>query len=457
MLNYKLSVTKDWKKYNIILKAENEAVARERVHNQGFSILGLEEIWEKEKIWNVFIFEWINKKWELKVWKIVGNDIFKAYVKLRKDLEYDVLKITSEEDKNISEKKKLNILNDLKEEYKLFYSSNKKEKIDELREKLDKEKTEKKKMESFHLKKKLYETNKLIELVLEKLEQILSWKIQVRLDLEKKEKLEFIYNTIVKLKKSTNITKLKEVWEKALLKIWELELEKVEETKNEENRELLKEINKLLKQIGSKEQFIEKDKDIKYQLKRIFNNFKESFKQKNKKVKEENVWIDKNSHSYMKTLLYLGKYEEKLKENNGYILKNLLKIIKDKNLREMTFLKRSVIKQNILLLKAKLKWKIYSYTFMKKGIDKIISSLLNFFNTIRIYLFIIIVIYTILFIIYVNLNFNFRIIDYNYDWLYIFLMLFAFYILLYLSRNIFLILINFVIFSFIVIFGVINF
>ena len=34
MSNYKIAVSKDGKRYNIVFKAENEAVARERVHNE---------------------------------------------------------------------------------------------------------------------------------------------------------------------------------------------------------------------------------------------------------------------------------------------------------------------------------------------------------------------------------------------------------------------------------------
>jgi len=34
MANYKIAVSKDGKKYNIVFKAENEALARERVHKE---------------------------------------------------------------------------------------------------------------------------------------------------------------------------------------------------------------------------------------------------------------------------------------------------------------------------------------------------------------------------------------------------------------------------------------
>jgi hypothetical protein len=55
----------------------------------------------------------------------------------------------------------------------------------------------------------------------------------------------------------------------------------------------------------------------------------------------------------MKNLLYLNKYKQKSSENFRFILRNFFKILFDKNLREDTFLSRSVIKQNIKLLKAR--------------------------------------------------------------------------------------------------------
>jgi hypothetical protein len=57
---------------------------------------------------------------------------------------------------------------------------------------------------------------------------------------------------------------------------------------------------------------------------------------------------------YLKNSLYLSKYKEKLAENTKFIWSNLFKLLKDENLREDTFLKRSVIKQNIVLFNARL-------------------------------------------------------------------------------------------------------
>ena len=120
MQNYKLSVSKNGKKYTIVFKAETEKLARERVHKEWYSILGVEEVSEKTNVWNVFIFSAINTIWEHKHWKIVWDDIFKIYVKLRKNLEYDVKTLFSEADSNLEDEQKNKIIKDLEEEYNLF-------------------------------------------------------------------------------------------------------------------------------------------------------------------------------------------------------------------------------------------------------------------------------------------------------------------------------------------------
>jgi hypothetical protein len=52
-------------------------------------------------------------------------------------------------------------------------------------------------------------------------------------------------------------------------------------------------------------------------------------------------------------MLFLKRYKEKLKENNIFIIKNLFKILFNKDIRIDTFIRRKVLKQNIYLLKAK--------------------------------------------------------------------------------------------------------
>ena len=139
MQNYKLAVTKNGKKYTIVFKAETEKLARERVHNEWYSILSIEEINKKDILWNTFLFTVTTKEWDIKNGKIVWDDIFKVYIKLRKNLEYDVKLLFSEKDNDLDINEKKKIISDLEEEYKLLYTWKKKERLDILREKIKEE------------------------------------------------------------------------------------------------------------------------------------------------------------------------------------------------------------------------------------------------------------------------------------------------------------------------------
>ncbi|PZM86700.1 hypothetical protein DLH72_00210 [Candidatus Gracilibacteria bacterium] len=455
MPNYKISVSKDNKRYSIIFKADNEASARDRVHREGYSILGIEELEKHEDIGSVFIFEGY-KNGELKHGKITGDDIFKVYVNLVKNLEYDVISLYSEKDPNVSDDYKNKILKELKEEYNLVFKNRKKDKIDEIREKIKREKGDIN-TDQFYLKRELEETNKLIVHVLSKLESMILGNSIINLGLEQRQKLENIYNSIIKLKKSTNISKLKEIGELALQKIGKLELEELEKTKNEKNRELLKETNRLLKEMGSKDKFVEKERDVSYQTKQFFEYVKSYFSFDKKGENSEDI-IDKESHSYVKTQLYLSKYEEKLRENTIYIVKNIFKILSNKEFREMTYLKRNVIKQNIFLLKSKLRGKIVSYTFIVKGFGGIFGILQGLVEFIRKNLFYIIFLYTILFLLILNLGDKVNLLsNYNFRGIFLFLSIVCLYILLSVSKKIIFIFVNFALFIFVIILGVINF
>jgi hypothetical protein len=61
------------------------------------------------------------------------------------------------------------------------------------------------------MKKELEETYRLIDFVLIKIKNILENAIDEDLNLEKKDKLKTLYNSIIKIKKTTNISKLKEI------------------------------------------------------------------------------------------------------------------------------------------------------------------------------------------------------------------------------------------------------
>ena len=415
MPNFKISVSKENKRYTIIFKAENEAVARDRVHQEWYSVLGV-------------------------------------YVNLLRKLEYDVFSIYNEEDKDLPIEKKEKILKELKEEYAFLQKWKRQDKLDELREKIKKEKWEALNLNQFYLKKELEDTNKLIVHVLKKLESMILWNSAVKLTQEQKIKFEAIYNSIIKLKKSTNISKLKEIWEVALQKIWKIELSQLEYTKDEQNRELLKETNKLLKELGSKDRFIEKDRDLWYQFKQFIDYLKTFFEKKEEENKENVEVIDKESHTYNRTKVILSKYEEKLVENNIFILKNLFKILSDSDLRELTFLKRSILKQNIFLLKSRLKWKVVSYVLISKWIFGFFWFFTQTLEFLRKNLFYIMFIYSLIFLF--SFSFNLEI---NFNWLLFFIYLSFIYILLSLSKNLFFLVLEFALFWFIVILWVINF
>lgn len=454
MQNYKLSVSKNGKKYSIVFKAETEKDARNKVHDEWYSILGIEELSSKVNIWSTFFFTAETDKWELKKWRIVWEDIFKVYVKLRKDLEYTVKYLYSENDKDFDEEKKVNVIKNLEEEYALLFTWKKQDNLDKLREKIKKDKDESIKNKNFYLKKELSTTYELIDFILKKLEGLLSGNSWIILELDQKEKLKTIYNWIIKLKKSTNISKLKIIWETALIKIWEIELREVEDSHKEINKKLLNETNSLLRKIWSKENFIEKDKDLWI----MFNNFINKiywYLSVLKKEKKEKV--DKHTHLYVKNMLFLKRYREKLRENNIFILKNLGTILFNKELSIDTFIKRKVIKQNIILLKAKEKWTSFSYTYVKKGVDNIKKLLLDFIKNIKEYLFVVIFIYTILFLGSLNINYYYHLYESNFQWIFYFIITFFIYIILYLTRNLALMILNFAILFFIVIFWVVNF
>ena len=216
MKKFKLDLSKDQKKYNLVFYAESEKEARERVHKEGYSILNVIEISEWQILWNKFVFSWI-KDWKKSTWKVLWDDIFKAYLKLVESFWYKIIYIYPEIEKNINDIEKNKILKQLEEQYGIYKKNKTKEK--------EKQKIEKKEngneLEHFYLKKELEEVYKLIRFVLEKIQNVIDWKEVLWVSIEQKEKLKLIYNDIVKLKKSTNLSKLRQIWEKALLKIWE--------------------------------------------------------------------------------------------------------------------------------------------------------------------------------------------------------------------------------------------
>ncbi len=465
MPKYKITASKSQKKYTFVISEENEKLAKKRIHDDGYSILSISLFDTLDTNKKSFVFRW-EKNWEEKNWKVVWEDIFKIYLKLREELWYKVLSLYSSLDEEKDDIYKQNVLKELEEQYKYYDALNQKE---EKKTKNKEEKQEEKtNIDSFYLKKELEETYKLIDFVLSKVNNLL-WEDKYKLDEEKKIKLKNLYNSLIKIKSSTNISKLREVWESVLLKIWEIELWYLESTKDEKTLELLNETNKLLKQIWSEKKFIPDDKDIKKQAEKVLFWMKAFFKdliKQNKKPKKEWVWSsDKTSHEYLKTIIFLNKYKQKLKQNNSQILKNIFVFILpwEKNIskKQDLIVRRRVIKQNIYLFKAKLEGKIFSYTRVIKGFDFFLDIIFRFFKNMRNYLFFVVLFYSLIFIIFTNLNYYWVNIIFeeslNYRWVFYFLVFSLIYFCIYFSRWVFSLILNFFILFITVFLWVVNF
>lgn len=465
MQRYKVSVSKNQKKYNLVIKAEHESELRERVHQEWYSILNIEALDDTAILWEKILFEW-EKDGEKKSWKVVSTDIFKAYTKLTKDLGIKINKIYFEHEKDTSEKNLIKILMELQQEYILYESmhnksnKNSKNKWESSESKNLKKNDNQEWFQNFYLKKQLDETYKLIDFVLQKLRNILDQKEVWNISDDQRQKLKTIYNSIVKIQKTTNISKLKEVWELALLKIWSIELKSLESEKTKESQIYLKETNKLLKQIGSSKQFIQKNRDISYIIKNFIGDISFFFTDLFKKTHKKNA--DKKSYTYIRNILVLDRYKTRLKKNTTQLITKfylfLLPFWNYVDKKNDILLERKVLKQNIHLLKAKISWKWFSYTKVSWSYQKVVDFILSQIEQVRNYTFILIILYSIAFIVYLVYVYYFPEATFlYYDGIYYFLLFVVLHMLLYASRTLWNLCLNFVFFYFLVIFFMINF
>lgn len=462
MQKYKIAVSKDQKKYTLVLQADNESLAKERVHKEWYSILSIEEFTDNVNMWKAFVFSW-TLKWEEKKWKVMWEDVFKVYIKLRKELGYRVNELYPNDDANTTtQEQKDKLLHSLEQEYEIFQEAeNKKIKKEDKKPKKDEgnKKLEETNIDSFYMKKELEQNYKLIDFVLIKVQNLIDNKEITNLDIEQKEKLKTVYNSIVKIKKTTNVHKLKEIWEIALLKVWLLELHELDKNKSKQMKWMLKDTNKLLKQIWSSTQFTEKSSDYKKIFWDKFQLFLERFS-KNKKISTKKV-VDKSSHEYIRTELLIRKYKEKKKENDMSIIKNIWKIITDTEYRSDLLLRRKVINQNLLLYKVKQKWVNYSYTNIKKWYASLLEKVEALIQLVRQYLFWIIFFYSTFILIYINIfpliQSDLQEINFNFKWLFYFILFIFVYLTLYIRKWFISLWVNFVILFFIIIFWIINF
>jgi hypothetical protein len=453
MKNYKASVSKWTKRYNIIVKASNIAEAKDKIHKEWYTILSLKEVENVDIKWKKFYFDAIID-WQKKSWTIIWKDILKIYIKLVEDLKYNIVYLY--DDQKIDEKQKWLLMNSLLEQYRIY----KEKKL--WWTKPTKSKFEKtKKQDPFFAQKTLEKTQKTIDFVIFKLEKILAPDSHIKLTSEKRETLMKLREAIIKIKKSTNIDRLKEVWEKALLKLWEIELIWLEQKKSQKYKDSLKETNSLLKQMWSRKQFIEKEKDIKFIAQKYFNILKEFFKQE-KKEKKQKIKIDKTSHNYLKTLSLLYKYKAKLRETHKEMLKEfyvfLLPFWKFLETKDKLVLKRAVINQNISLLKNKIRWNKFSYTRVKKWYLYFLDKVLKFINFLKDPLLLLTLLYWIAIIIVMSWNYLFDSwLTFSKTWILYFIITQIFLIIAYFIRWLISLVLWVAFFWFIIIFLAVNF
>ncbi len=457
-MNFKFIVSKNQKRYDLILQANSEIEARDKLHNEWYSILNVEQIDNLNILGSKFLFT-IIKEGDLKNWIIYWEDIFKVYLKLKKEFEYDVISLFNEQDKDKPDDYKREILKKIEEEYFLF--TNKSDKREQILKKIEEKKESKKENildQDFYLKKELDEIYKVTDFVLKKLENIINNSF-FEIPKEQKERLIFIYNNLTTIKNSRNINKLKEIIELALIKIWKLELEYLEKTKDKKILVLLKETNSLLKNVWSKEQIIEKDKDIVYIIKKNFEKIKQFFEESKN---NEKIWLDKETHSYIKTLVLLKKYEEKKqdveKEYKNYLFSLKFLFWNNKEKKESLQLKKIVINQNIAILKAKLEGKIFSYTKIIKWYKLIETFFIDFLNKLWNSINVITFLYCIIFFLFIISGYLSIInININTKWIILFLYLIIILFLFKLTKGFLTFAFYFVFFVFLNIFFTVNF
>lgn len=456
MKNFKVTVTKWTQKFDLIRNRESESILKEDLHKEGFSIVTITQTDNIEVSWARFYFE-VNQDWILKQWSIISNDIFKAFLKIKDELKWDLVYIYQNKDDLLEEKEK-NMKN-LNEQYKVYLEFHKKELLEkEVKEEKKQKIVKEEKTDSFWLKKELEKVYILIDKVLEKLKYFIQLDNEKVLSFSRKEKIKDIYNNIIRLKSSTNVSKLYQIAEIALAKIWEIELEFVEKQKNDEYRNLLNSTNKLLKEAWSKTQFIEKEKDIVYILSQFFNEFKEKIK----KEKKEKIVVDTKSSLYLKNKVLYEKYENKYKLLQKEYYKNIFKFIipnKKNNLYTENFdIKKQVIKNNLFILKNRLTWSNFSYVKLIKWYkytSDLVLKLVLFLQKYFIYSFLVYTLFLSIFLLLNNLfwiNINVNI------WFLLWIVIFNMWLfLIYLSRWIISLIVNFLIISLIFWIFIINF
>lgn len=86
MQKYKVVASKSQKKYTLIISADSESEAKEKLHSDGYSILSLHLVSGEEIEGKKFLFQIQKEDGNIKNGVIIGEDILKVYMKLTQDL-----------------------------------------------------------------------------------------------------------------------------------------------------------------------------------------------------------------------------------------------------------------------------------------------------------------------------------------------------------------------------------
>lgn len=131
MQTFQAVCAKNNRKIELIVRYNSLEEARVDLHAQGYSIIDIKQIEERETVGQVFYFE-ILLDGKKKSGQIQSGDLFKAYIKLVDDLRYNVVAIY--EDINSTEEEKAFVTSKIQASYLLYKQQNtKKEGIKEVK------------------------------------------------------------------------------------------------------------------------------------------------------------------------------------------------------------------------------------------------------------------------------------------------------------------------------------
>ena len=377
MKSFQSTCSKNNQKITLVITAEDEEEARHKLHAQGYSIIELEEFKpDKNSIAgasNFFYFDAVIG-WERKSWQIQSNDIFKAYKKLIEDLWYDILYIYTT--KNATDEQKKLLTMQVKDSYELYSKQQWDSEINQSLLKKHEQKSDAPDIDA-GLERELVKYLSLIDIVIQKIDTITT-KHSEHIVSDKRERLNQVRTSLLQIKGTTNLSKLKIVAETALKKIGELEVELIEKNVLEEKATYINETNRLLKQFWSGDKIAmpgqtDSYKKIEWIVSDVVNSFfskEEEIKIEDKK-KDPNA-IDTNSFVFYKNLRELNLYKIKLKEVNREIIFARVQFQTEKTNR--LILKRRLIEQNIRLLENRIKHIRFSYTKLMKGFNYYVEA-----------------------------------------------------------------------------------